>query len=47
MFRELFGAPLSPAADACRTARHSLSLIASARPQALITALSMEVYYII
>jgi hypothetical protein len=40
---EHFGASLSPAADASRTARHSLSLIASARPQALITALSMEV----
>uniref|UniRef100_A0A915CMZ6 Uncharacterized protein n=1 Tax=Ditylenchus dipsaci TaxID=166011 RepID=A0A915CMZ6_9BILA len=40
---EHFGAPLSPAADACRTARHSLSLIASARPQAMITALSTEV----
>lgn len=38
-----FGAPLLPAADACRTSRHSLSLIASTRPQALITALSMEV----
>lgn len=38
-----FGAQLTPQADACRTARHALSLIASARPQALITALNMEV----
>uniref|UniRef100_A0AC35TK21 ANAPC4_WD40 domain-containing protein n=1 Tax=Rhabditophanes sp. KR3021 TaxID=114890 RepID=A0AC35TK21_9BILA len=29
--------------DACRTARHALSLIASARPQAVILALSTEV----
>ncbi|KAL7075515.1 hypothetical protein ACQ4LE_005347 [Meloidogyne hapla] len=37
------GIQLSPEADACRTARHALSLIASSRPQALITALNMEV----
>ncbi|CAK5094644.1 unnamed protein product [Meloidogyne enterolobii] len=37
------GVQLSPEADACRTARHALSLIASSRPQALITALNMEV----
>uniref|UniRef100_A0A0K0FWK8 WD_REPEATS_REGION domain-containing protein n=1 Tax=Strongyloides venezuelensis TaxID=75913 RepID=A0A0K0FWK8_STRVS len=35
--------PLTPAADACRTAKHALSLIASVRPQALILALSTEV----
>lgn len=40
---EQFRTPLTPAADACRTARHSLALIASSRPQALINALSMEV----
>ncbi|CAJ0941220.1 unnamed protein product, partial [Mesorhabditis belari] len=34
---------LSPLADACRTARHALSLIANARPPAMLTALSMEV----
>lgn len=38
------GIQLSPEADACRTARHALSLIASSRPQALITALNMEVF---
>uniref|UniRef100_A0A183UV28 WD_REPEATS_REGION domain-containing protein n=1 Tax=Toxocara canis TaxID=6265 RepID=A0A183UV28_TOXCA len=36
-------AVLSPVVDACRTARHALSLIATARPPALITALSKEV----
>lgn len=40
---ETFGKPLSPLADASKTARHSLSLIASTRPHAFITALSMEV----
>ncbi|PAV78673.1 hypothetical protein WR25_21206 isoform A [Diploscapter pachys] len=39
----LVGAPLPPIADACRTARHALSLIAQARAPAVITALSMEV----
>ncbi|VDK17340.1 unnamed protein product [Anisakis simplex] len=34
---------LSPQVDACRTARHALCLIATARPPALITALSKEV----
>lgn len=43
---EWFGASLSPAADAQRTARHSLLLIASSRPQALITALNMEVFFL-
>uniref|UniRef100_A0A914YHG7 Anaphase-promoting complex subunit 4 WD40 domain-containing protein n=1 Tax=Panagrolaimus superbus TaxID=310955 RepID=A0A914YHG7_9BILA len=38
-----FGAPLPPAVDASRTARHALSLIAAVRSKALITALSMEV----
>uniref|UniRef100_A0AC34RE37 Uncharacterized protein n=2 Tax=Panagrolaimus sp. JU765 TaxID=591449 RepID=A0AC34RE37_9BILA len=38
-----FGSPLHPSVDASRTARHALSLIASTRAQALITALSMEV----
>uniref|UniRef100_A0A7E4VMZ0 WD_REPEATS_REGION domain-containing protein n=1 Tax=Panagrellus redivivus TaxID=6233 RepID=A0A7E4VMZ0_PANRE len=37
------GSPLNPSVDASRTARHALSLIASVRSQALITALSMEV----
>lgn len=35
--------PLSPQADACRTARHALTLIATARPPAFITALNKEV----
>ncbi|WKY03000.1 hypothetical protein Q1695_016360 [Nippostrongylus brasiliensis] len=39
----IVGAPLSPIADACRTARHALMLIATARPTALLSALSMEV----
>ncbi|CAI4229926.1 unnamed protein product [Auanema sp. JU1783] len=39
----MVGTPLSPIADACRTARHALSLIANARAPALLTALSMEV----
>ncbi|CAJ0597261.1 unnamed protein product [Cylicocyclus nassatus] len=39
----IIGAPLSPIADACRTARHALTLIATARPTALLSALSMEV----
>ena len=38
-----FGTPLNPVLDASRTARHALSLIATVRAQALITALSMEV----
>ncbi|VDM53829.1 unnamed protein product [Angiostrongylus costaricensis] len=39
----VIGAPLSSIADACRTARHALTLIATARPTALLSALSMEV----
>lgn len=35
--------PLQPRADAARTARHALALIATARAPALITALSKEV----
>ncbi|KAJ8302878.1 hypothetical protein KUTeg_019274 [Tegillarca granosa] len=38
-----FGLPLSPVADACRTARHALSLIATARPPALIITMAKEV----
>lgn len=38
-----YGLPLSPAADACRTARHALSLIATARPPAFIITLAKEV----
>ncbi|RWS30859.1 WD repeat-containing protein 7-like protein [Leptotrombidium deliense] len=38
-----FGLPLTPSADSCRTARHSLSLIATARPPAFITTLAREV----
>lgn len=32
--------------DVCHTARHALSLIATSRPPAVITALSKEVGYI-
>ncbi|KAF4526132.1 hypothetical protein B566_EDAN012443 [Ephemera danica] len=38
-----YGLPLTPAADACRTARNSLSLIATARPGAFITTMAREV----
>ena len=38
-----FGLPLSPAADACRTARHALSLIATARPATFIITMAKEV----
>ena len=38
-----FGLPLNPRADACRTARHSLSLIATARPPAFIITMAKEV----
>ncbi|XP_076449576.1 WD repeat-containing protein 7-like isoform X2 [Babylonia areolata] len=38
-----YGLPLSPASDACRTARHALSLIATARPPAFIITLAKEV----
>lgn len=35
--------PLTPQADACRTARHALRLIATARPDAFITTMAREV----
>ena len=38
-----FGLPLTPAADSCRTAKHAISLIATARPAAFITTLAREV----
>ncbi|XP_067140814.1 WD repeat-containing protein 7 isoform X4 [Centruroides vittatus] len=38
-----YGLPLTPAADSCRTARHALSLIATARPPAFISILAREV----
>ncbi|XP_021343235.1 WD repeat-containing protein 7-like isoform X1 [Mizuhopecten yessoensis] len=38
-----FGLPLTPAADACRSARHALSLIATARPPAFIITIAKEV----
>lgn len=37
------GLPLSPAADSARSARHALSLIATARPPAFITTIAKEV----
>ncbi|XP_075549519.1 WD repeat-containing protein 7-like isoform X1 [Dermacentor variabilis] len=37
------GLSLTPAADTCRTARHALSLIATARPPTFITTLAREV----
>lgn len=50
-FSMSFGLPLTPQADACRTARHALTLIATARPAAFITTMakvrSRAVYYII
>ncbi|KAK6634492.1 hypothetical protein RUM43_011893 [Polyplax serrata] len=38
-----YGLPLTPAADSCRTARHALTLIATARPAAFITCMAREV----
>lgn len=37
------GLPLSPAADTHRSARHSLSLIATARPSVFIATIAKEV----
>lgn len=39
----VYGLPLTPVADACRTARHALSLIATARPPAFIITMAKEV----
>ncbi|XP_019387295.1 PREDICTED: WD repeat-containing protein 7 isoform X1 [Crocodylus porosus] len=38
------GLPLNPAADSARSARHALSLIATARPPAFITTIAKEVH---
>ncbi|XP_045461740.1 WD repeat-containing protein 7 isoform X6 [Harmonia axyridis] len=38
-----YGLPLTPQADSCRTARHALTLIATARPAAFITTMAKEV----
>lgn len=38
-----YGLPLTPKADSCRTARHALTLIATARPAAFITTMAREV----
>lgn len=38
------GLPLSPAADSARSARHALSLIATARPPAFLTTIAKEVH---
>uniref|UniRef100_G3UV45 WD repeat-containing protein 7 n=1 Tax=Meleagris gallopavo TaxID=9103 RepID=G3UV45_MELGA len=38
------GLPLSPPADSARSARHALSLIATARPPAFITTIAKEVH---
>ncbi|XP_078738105.1 WD repeat-containing protein 7-like isoform X1 [Lampetra fluviatilis] len=38
------GFPLTAAADTCRSARHALSLIATARPPAFITTIAREVH---
>ncbi|CAG9764387.1 unnamed protein product [Ceutorhynchus assimilis] len=38
-----YGLPLTPQADSCRTARHALTLIATARPAAYITTMAKEV----
>ncbi|PNF24262.1 WD repeat-containing protein 7, partial [Cryptotermes secundus] len=40
-----YGLPLTPAADSCRTARHALTLIATARPAAFITTMAREVSF--
>lgn len=41
-----YGLPLTPAADSARTARHALTLIATARPAAFITTMAREVYFL-
>ncbi|XP_022909128.1 WD repeat-containing protein 7 isoform X2 [Onthophagus taurus] len=38
-----YGLPLTPHVDSCRTARHALVLIATARPAAFITTMAREV----
>lgn len=38
-----YGLPLTPQADSCRTSRHALTLIATARPAAFITTMAREV----
>ncbi|XP_055890768.1 WD repeat-containing protein 7-like isoform X12 [Biomphalaria glabrata] len=38
-----YGLPLSPMADTCRSARHALSLIATARPPAFVITMAKEV----
>ncbi|CAG0893245.1 unnamed protein product [Darwinula stevensoni] len=38
-----YGLPLTPVADTCRTARHALTLLATARPQLFIITLAREV----
>ncbi|XP_060537415.1 WD repeat-containing protein 7 isoform X2 [Cylas formicarius] len=38
-----YGLPLNAQADSCRTARHALTLIATARPAAFITTMAKEV----
>lgn len=43
LFSITMGLPLSPAADSARSARHALSLIATARPPAFITTIAKEV----
>lgn len=45
--RDTTAAILTPSVDVCHTARHALSLIATSRPPAVITALSKEVGYVI
>lgn len=42
-FSVTMGLPLNPPADAARSARHALSLIATARPPAFITTIAKEV----
>nr|XP_009664455.1 PREDICTED: WD repeat-containing protein 7 [Struthio camelus australis] len=44
LFSITMGLPLSPAADSARSARHALSLIATARPPAFITTIAKEVH---
>lgn len=39
------GLPLNPPADSARSARHALSLIATARPPAFITTIAKEVCF--
>lgn len=45
LYSVTMGLPLNPPADSARSARHALSLIATARPPAFITTIAKEVCF--